>query len=102
MPREQSKRKLAMEKVFVAIFLTLILLVAKLRLSFKIVQARTDFNVFNFSLALCLTVSGSRFKEALRAQLRKHISINFLLPFLLFLQKYEVLGKGIRQKIGRN
>ena len=71
--REQSKRKLAMEKVFVAIFLTLILLVAKLRLSFKIVQARTDFNVFNFSLALCLTVSGSRFKEAPREQLKKDI-----------------------------
>ena len=62
-----------MEKVFVAIFLTLILLVAKLRLSFKIVQARTDFNVFNLSLALCLTVSGSRFEEALREQLRKDI-----------------------------
>ena len=73
LPREQSKRKLAMEKVFVAIFLTLILLVAKLRLSFKIVQARTDLNVFNFSLALCLTVSGSRFKEAPREQLRKDI-----------------------------
>ena len=73
LPREQSKRKLAMEKVFVAIFLTLILLVAKLRLAFKIVQARTDFNVFNFSLALCLTVSGSRIKEAPREQLRKDI-----------------------------
>ena len=73
MLREQSKWKLAMEKVFVAIFLTLILLVAKLRLSFKIVQARTDFNVFNFSLALCLTVSGSRFREAPREQLRKDI-----------------------------
>ena len=85
MPREQSKRKLAMEKVFVAIFLTLILLAAKLRLAFKIVQVRTDFNVFNFSLALCLTVSGSRFKEALREQLKKTV-INFLLPFLLFLQ----------------
>ena len=73
MPRKQPKRELVMEKVFVAIFLTLSLLVAKLRLSFKIVQARTDFNVFNFSLALCLTVSGSRFKEAPREQLKKDI-----------------------------
>ena len=45
--------------ILVAIFLGLLLFVAKMRFISKVVQAKTDFNVFNYSLALRLIASGT-------------------------------------------
>ena len=44
--------------ILVAISLGLLLFVAKMRFVFKIVRAKTDFSVFNYSLALRLLASG--------------------------------------------
>ena len=44
--------------ILAAISLGLVLFVAKMRFVFKVVQAKTDLNVFNYSLALRLIVSG--------------------------------------------
>ena len=44
--------------ILMAISLGLVLFVAKMRFIFKVVQAKTDLNVFNYSLALRLIASG--------------------------------------------
>ena len=44
--------------ILVAISLGLLLFVAKIRFIFKVCQAKTDFNVFNYSLAIRLIISG--------------------------------------------
>ena len=49
--------------ILVAIFLGLLLFVAKMRFIFKVVQAKTDFSVFNFRLALRLLASGMDLEE---------------------------------------
>ena len=65
---------------------------------FKLGQTST------FSTSVLLFVSRSQVAGSKRhpGNNSEKISINFLLPFLLSLSKYEVLCKGIRQIIGRN
>ena len=62
--REQSVQKkiramLVKVPILVAISLGLLLFVAKMRFIFKLGRAKTDFNVFNYSLALRLIISGT-------------------------------------------
>ena len=62
--REQSVQKkiramLVKVPILVAISLGLLLFVAKIRFIFKLGRAKTDFNVFNYSLALRLIISGT-------------------------------------------
>ena len=63
MSREQSGQKiramLVKVPILVAISLGLLLFVAKIRFIFKLGRAKTDFNVFNYSLALRLIISGT-------------------------------------------
>ena len=44
--------------ILLAISLGLVLFVAKIRFIFKVGRAKTDFNVFNYSLAIRLIASG--------------------------------------------
>ena len=56
-----GKRPSMLDKVLIlaAASLGLGIFVAKMRFVLKVVQAKTDFNVFNYSLALRLIASGT-------------------------------------------
>ena len=61
--------------ILVAIFLGLLLFVAKMRFISKVVQAKTDFSVFNFSLALRLLASGTELGKGLDMNLKSSTNI---------------------------
>ena len=71
--------------ILVAIFLGLLLFVAKMRFIFKVVQAKTDFSVFNFSLALRLLASGIELGKGLDMNLNTvhYITTRFWFHVLL-------------------
>ena len=60
MPREQLGQQKMLDKVLIllAFSLGLFLFVASMRFILKVVEAKTDFSTFNYSLSLRLLVSG--------------------------------------------